>query len=289
MKNILLFASILMVLFIAPIKSVAQEKSTQDSTVKESSLEKNSYGLVSANYNSNIVFLGRRSSSVAPYLSAYAGYYHKSGLFINGGASYLTAASENRIDLLMLSTGYHYYLNNFSAGISGTKYFFNSKSYTAKSALSGNVNAYADYDFDIVDVYVDGSIYFSNASDFVLSTVISHAFYAAKDNLDIIPAFSIYAGTQNYFGDYNNNRRFGRHMQDGVGSQSIGKGMMGAGSLIVLDYELSVPISYTIKKFWLSFTPVYAIPVNPATITNDLNNYKEDISNTLFWSLGVVY
>ena len=272
-----------------PIKSISQEESTADSTVKESPMEKKSYGLVSTNYNSDIVFLGRKSSSRAPYLSAFAGYYNKSGLFTNGGASYLAASGEKRIDLFTVTTGYDFYLKNFSAGISGTKYFFNNKSYTVKSELAGNVSAYMDYDFDIADVYIDGSTYFSNTTDFIVGVSVSHTFYAVNDNLTITPTAYLNAGTQNYYSDYNNNLRFGRHMLGDGRSLSMGTGMMGGGSFKVLDYELSVPVSYGFKKFSFSFSPVYAIPVNAATITNDQNTYKEDISNSFFWSLGVSY
>ena len=156
---------LLIALFTLPLNSIAQETSSSDSAGKQP--DKMSYGLAGTNYNSNIIFLGRKSSSVAPYLSASAGYYHKSGLFINGGASYLAASGENRIDLFTASTGYDYYLKNFSVGISGTKYFYNTKSTTVKSELSGNLSAYLDYDFVLADVYVDGSTYFSNTTDFI--------------------------------------------------------------------------------------------------------------------------
>ena len=289
MKKTFLFASILMVPFIAPIKSIAQQKATADTVEKESPVEKKSYGLVSANYSSDLIFLGRKSSAKTPYLSAAAGYYHTSGLFINGAASYLATPGVNRIDLFTVTSGYDLYLKNFSAGISGTKYFFNNKSYTVKSELSGNVSAYINYDFDIVDVYIDGSTYFSNTTDLILGAAVSHTFYAVNDNLTITPTVYLNAGTQNYYSNYANNRRFRRNMTGGGGSSPMGTGMTGASSFNVLDYELSVPVSYTINKFRFSFYPVYAIPVNAATITNDQNTYKEDLSNSFFWSLGVSY
>ena len=289
MKKIHLFTFILIAMFNIPLNSIAQEKSFVDSTVAYQPEEK-SYVLVSTNYYSDIVFLGRKSSTRAPYLSAFVGYYHKSGLFINGGASYLAASGENRIDLFTLTTGYNYYLKSFSAGIYGAKYFFNNKSYAVKSELLGYIGAYADYDFDIVDVFVDGSTYFSNTTDFILSAAVSHTFYAVNDNLTITPAVYLNAGTQNYYSNYNNNRKFKRNMMDG-GVSSTGTGMMGgaAGSFKMLDYELSVPVSYTLKKLQFSFTPVFAIPVNPATITNNQNTYKEELSNSFFWSVGVSY
>ena len=289
MKKIHLFICVFIAFSGMSIKSFGQEISTADSTSGKRTKEK-SFGLVSTNYYSNIVFLGRKSPSRAPYLSAFAGYYHKSGLFINGGVSYLAAFGENRIDLLTATTGYELYLGSFSGGISGTKYFFNTKSYIVKSALSGYVNVYADYDFDIVDVYIEGNAYFGNASDFISGLGMSHKFYAANENLTITPTVYLNAGTQNYYSDYNNNLRFGLHMTGGGGS-SMGTAMVvgGGRSFKALDYELSVPIGYTLNKFRCSFTPVYAMPVNAATITNGQNTYKEDLSNSFFWSLGVSY
>lgn len=289
MKKIHLFICVFIAFFSISIKSFGQKISTADSTGGNRPKEK-SFGLVSTNYYNNIVFLGRKSSSRTPYLSAFAGYYHKSGLFINGGASYLAASGENRIDLLTATTGYDLYLGSFSGGISGTKYFFNTKSNIVKSALSGFVNVYADYDFDIVDVYIEGNAYFGSASDFISGLGISHKFYAVNDKLTITPTGYLNAGTQNYYSDYNNNLRFGLHMTGGSGS-SMGNsmGMGGRRSFKALDYELSVPVGYTLDKFRFSFTPVYAMPVNAATITNDQNTYKEDLSNSFSWSLGVSY
>lgn len=279
--------TLLIVIFTFSLNSIAQEKSISDSAEKQP--DEKSYGLVSTNYNSNIVFLGRKSSSVAPYLSAFAGYYHQSGLFINGGASYLTASGEKRIDLLTATTGYDFYLKNFSGGISGTKYFFNNKSTTVKSELSGNVSAYMDYDFDLVDLYIEGSTYFSNTADFIAGAGVRHTFYAVSDNLTITPTVYLNAGTQNYYSDYSNNIRFGGSMMNGSNSQSMGTSMTVAGTFKVLDYELSVPVSYNLKKLGVAITPVYAFPVSPATITNDQNTYKENLSNSFFWSLGLNY
>src|SRR5579862_4023180 len=50
-------------------------------------------------YLSNNVYFGRKDTVNTPYLTASFGYYHKSGLFINSSASYLTSSGEGRIDL----------------------------------------------------------------------------------------------------------------------------------------------------------------------------------------------
>ena len=288
MKKLHFFISVLIVLFIVPIKSGAQEKSTADSTVKYP-MKEESYGLISASYNNDIVFLGRKSSLKAPYITAQAGFYHKSGLFINGAVSYLASSAEKRIDLFTPAVGYDFYWKKFRTGISVAKYFYNNKSYTSKSALAGSLNVYAVYNFDIVEVYVNSAAYFSNTTDFILGLGVSHTFYTAGDNLKFIPSVYLNAGTQNYYGNYSNNNRFGRHMLDGGSSGSIRTGMMGGSGFNVLDYELSIPVSYTLNKFQFSFIPVFAIPVNAAIITNNQNTYKEDITNNFFWSLDLRY
>lgn len=279
----------LMLLIAVQLKSFAQEKTATDSIASDYA-NKKSYGLVSTNYYSDMVFLGRKSSSKAPYLSALAGFYHKSGLYMNGGVSYLAASGESRIDLFTLAAGYDYHLKNFSAGIYGTKYFFSHKSYAVKSELLGYAGAYAGYDFHIADVYIDGSVYISNATDFILGAGVSHSFYAAKNTLTITPVIYLSAGTQNYYSNYNHRLRFGQNLMNG-GSLSTGPGMMGGGisSFKVQDYELSVPVNYSRKNLRFSFLPGFAIPVNPSTITNSQYIYKEELSNSFFWSVGVSY
>lgn len=277
----------MMMLLIVSVSSYSQEKKSPDSS--SAVIKESSYILAGTAFNSDIVFLGRKSSIKSPYISTSAGYYHKSGLFITGIVSYLAASQQNRIDLFTASGGYDYYKKNFSAGISATGYVFNNKSYTVKSALTANLNAYADYDFDILEVYADGTMYFSNQSDFIFSASVSHNFYTANDKLKISPTFSLYSGTQNYYSSYNNNKRFGQHMINTGGTNSMGGGMMGSGIFNIQNYEFSMPVKYELKHFQFLLFPVYAIPVNAATITNGVNTYKEDLSNNFFWSLGVYY
>ncbi len=286
MKKFAFSIAFLMALITLRLESVAQEIALTDSTANRTDSIK-SYSLVGITYNSDIVFLGRKSPIKSPYLSVSAGYYHKSGLFINSAVSYLAASGVKRIDLFTASGGYDYYKNNFVAGISATGYVFNSKSNTAKSALTGNLNVYADYDFDILEVYLDGTAYLSNQSDFIFSGAVSHHFYADNDKLKISPAFSLYAGTQNYYSNYNNNLQFERHMSNNGSPASTG--MMGGGFFNIQNYEFSVPVRYELKNFQFVFWPVYAIPVNAATITDNQNTYKEELTNNFFWSLGVSY
>ncbi|MBI1780159.1 MAG: hypothetical protein HYR66_02145 [Sphingobacteriales bacterium] len=288
MNKIKFYMIVVVTISTVSTKSFAQKKNAPDSLATDSTSQK-SYVLGGAGYTSDIVFLGRKSSSRAPYFSVSAGYYHKTGLFISSSISYLAASGENRVDLFTASGGYDYYKKNFSAGVFATGYIFNNKSYTVKSALTANLSAYADYDFDILELYADGTLYFSNQSDFIFSAAISHNFYTANDNLKISPTFSLYSGTQNYYSNYNNNKRFGGHMLTAGGTNTMGTGMMSGGIFNIQNYEFSVPVRYDVKHFRFIFLPVYAMPVNPATITDNQNTYKEVLNNNFFWSVGVFY
>lgn len=287
MKKINFLSALLMLLLAVSTSSFSQETKVSDSGFVAA--KEQSYALAGLTFTSDIVFLGRKSPVKSPYISASGGYYHKSGLFINGVVSYLAASQQKRIDLFTATGGYDYYKKDFTAGISATGYVFNNNSYTVKSALSANLSAYADYNFDILEVYADGALYLSNQTDFIFSLSVSHNFYTANDKLKISPAFSLYSGTQNYYSNYNNNTRFGQHMLNAVGSNSMGAGMIGTGILNIQNYEFSVPVKYAHKRFQFIFLPVFALPVNAATITNNQTAYKEDLNSNFFWSLGVYY
>lgn len=267
----------------------AQEKVLTDSSNK-SLITLKSYGEIRTLYNSDVIFLGRNSSVKTPFMSTSASYFHKSGLFVNGSASYLTNSSEARFDLFSTTIGYDFFLDQFNSGFSGSVYFFNSQSTTVNSQLTGNLSAYLGRDFGIIDVTTIGTLYFSQNSDFVIYLGANHNFYAINGNLKINPSVSLNAGTQNYFSNYNNNIHFGGGMISGGGPSSMGGGMNKNGNgFTILDYEFSLPVSYTLKKFSISITPIYSIPVSPATIYNGQTTYTEQISNTLFWSVGIKF
>lgn len=287
MKKINFLSALLMMLLAVPTSSFSQETKVSDSGF--AAAKEQSYALAGLAFTSDIVFLGRKSPVKSPYISASGGYYHKSGLFINGIVSYLAASQQNRIDLFTATGGYDYYKNDFTAGVSATGFVFNNKSYSVKSALTASLNTYAGYDFDILEVYTDATMYFSSQSDFIFSVAISHNFYIADINLKISPTLSLYGGTQNYYANYNNNMQFGQHMLNDDGSNSTGIGMMDNNIFNIQNYEFSVPVRYEFKRLLFIFLPAYAIPVNAAIIINNQNTYKENLSNTFFWSLGAYY
>lgn len=260
-----------------------------------------SYATAGISYISNIVFAGRKDSVAVPYISPSVTYYHKSGFYTSGSLSYLSSAAASRVDLFTLSAGYTYEKKDFIAEINATKYFFSDNSSNVQSQISGYAGAYAGYDFkNIVTVFTDASVTFSSQPDIFWGTEVSHSFYADKDRLKISPSAYINFGTQNYYNEYYSYRT---HSTGGNGGGANGNGQ-GGGSTTqttatvsvteskkfqLLNYELSLPVSYWMGNFKLYTTPVYAIPVNPSAITVNGATTKETISNTFYWQAGLEY
>lgn len=281
-------------LLLLSINTQSQEKRKADS-LEQSSYYNKSFGRAGVQYSSDWIFAGRKDSLAAPYITPSLGYYDKSGFFIKGFLSFLTTSVQKRIDVFGATAGYVWIKNNFYAGGSGTGWLFNDSSYAVESSAGGNINVYAGYDFNVVDLSLDATALFSNSTDFFSGVELSHLFYAAKDRLRITPTVYATWGTQNYYSEYYNTRSTGTK---GIRGQGRG-GATGTTQTIVtvsestkfqlLAYELSLPLSYTVESFRFSFTPCYAIPKNPSRIAVNQATYTEVLENTFYWSAGISY
>ena len=254
-------------------------------TVKEKSEVR-----VSLWFTNDYLFMGRGDSVKAPYLSPYIGYYHKSGLFINGSLSYLT--SDGRVDLIKLKGGYDYFGKKTEAGITLTEYFFSDYSYTVQSEMSTALSGYVGYDLSAFMIYADAAVGISESADVFLGGEISRKIYALHDRLRIIPAIYINAGTQMYYDEYYSKRstQTGSGKGKGAGSQSVSSNNLmvsESSEFQLLDYEADLQISYKIDNVRLYIASTWTFPVNPATVSTDQGIYEEELKNGFYWSTGV--
>lgn len=264
-----------------------------------------SYILGDISYSSDAVFMGRRDSIKAPYVYSTLGYYNKSGFFGNASASYLVSSDEQRIDLFLISAGYLFSGENLSAGLSGTKYFFNEESYNVQSEIEADITAMVGYDFKIAELTLSAATYFSGSSspDLVASLTLDRTFYALERQLLIMPGVMVGAGTQYFYEEYYNTSRLGNRKSGGNG-QGSGSGQGGSGitqaeinnvsiseasEFNILNIEARLPLQYYHKSFIFSFTPVMAFPQTSASITTDSGVYKEDLESVFYWSAGISY
>lgn len=283
MKTSTIFFLLLMLLQ-GNLIAQAPEESSQDF----------SYVLGDIIYSSDAVFMGRRDSIKAPYIFSSLGYYNKTGFFGNASASYLVSSDEQRIDLFLISAGYLFTGEDFSAGLSGTTYFFNEESYNVQSEIDADITAMVGYDFKIAELTLSAASYFGSGSstDLVASLMLDRTFYALDRKLLIMPAVMVGAGTQYFYEEYYNTSRLGNRKGGGNGQQGPGSGgssimqseinnvtISEASEFNILNIEARLPMQYYHKSFIFSFTPMVAFPQSSASITTENAVYKEDLES----------
>ena len=313
-KPIFLF---LVILFISGRHAFAQDSviktldsvklNTEDSLLLEAfkdsiedQLASKSYFQASLSFLSNNVYLGRKDTAATPYATALFGYSHKSGLYANLSVSYLLASGENRIDLTSLEGGYIFKAGKLEGQASAVKYWYSKQSYNIRSEIKGTLSFSAGYDLGFIKPVIVPYVNIGNKTDFATTFGLEHSFYLANDHLDITPSLNANGSTQNYYSSYYKKRKFSV-IRKGVnvkvnGSQS--GVVLNASQFKILDYEFSVPINYTIKKWTFNFSPTYAVPVSPAmlaittikgTAAPKTKISTEKLSNSFFFQAGITY
>ncbi|WP_047414648.1 hypothetical protein [Cellulophaga sp. Hel_I_12] len=289
------FRIVLLFFLITQIHLIAQnnKNSTEEITSKNES-----YLLTDISFINDAVFMGRLDSIAAPYIFPSIGYYDKSGFYVDVSASYLTNASENRIDLFLGSLGYNFEDKNWRGGISGTTYFFNEDSYNVKSEIIGDISGFLSYDLKVIQASLFVSTYFNNGSsaDIFGGFMLDRTFYSKDNSFLINPSAILYAGSQNFYQEYYSTSRLGNRKGKGQASGASEPTTVAtnievkeASKFKILNLELSLPIQYYYKSYIFSFTPVLALPQTPATITTTDAIIAEDLESVFYFSVGIGY
>jgi len=267
----------------------------------DDSIPKISYGSFGVSYLSNNVYMGRKDSVKLPYITPTLGYFHKSGLYITGSVSYLPTAGNSRVDLVTLEAGYAYELGHFEGQISADKFYFSAQSTNVRSEIQGSITLAAGYDFGFIKPVVAGGISFGLSPDYALGLGIEHTFYALHQNLDITPNVMANASTQNFYGSYYSKRRYTgkrKRKTTGIHYYDISADLSDVEQFKLLDWECTLPINYTFKRFTINFSPSFAYPVNAAVVTYHIKpstgpsfsrTSTELLSNSFFFQTGVTY
>lgn len=284
MKNTSLFLTLLILCL--PFYLLAQD-STKVEKVK-------SYILTDVSFQSDAVFMGRRDSIAAPYLVPSIGYYDASGFFADASLSYLTKSSESRVDLFLLTVGYRFESKKLSGYFSGTKYFFNDVSYNVQSEIVADVSAIVSYDFKVIESYLTASTYFNKNSnpDFFIGAHLAKEIHTNDESFEVIPTFSLYAGSQYFYEEYKKYNNVGNSQTSGNGNndgQANNVKINEVNKFNILSIELRMPINYYYKSFIISFTPQFAFPQSNATFTTEDAVFTENLKEVFYWSAGISY
>jgi hypothetical protein len=293
MKNPYPIVCLFSVFFLAQLKSDAQQVVVEKAPVKSTPWKA---GLT---YLSDNVYQGRKDSVALPYLTASFGYYHKSGLFLVSSASFVVGYSENRIDLVSLEGGYNYSSDKVNFEISASKDFYSPQSFNVKSEIEGRLDAYFSYDLGIIEPNIQAGLNYAAQSDYEVGLGLERSFSFLDDKLEMSPSFLANLSTQNFNDAYYSKRRYSvdrRSKNKGNTSGDITAAIANASKFQPMDYEFSVPVSYTFNKLTFNFTPTYALPVNPSEVTisqkqsngsSTKQTTPEVLHNVFYWSLGL--
>lgn len=260
--------------------------------------KENSHFEVGLSYLNDNVYLGRNDSIRTPYITPSLGYYFKSGFFIDGNVNYLVSSTANRVDNVIFEGGYTFSAGNYDGEFSASKYFYSSQSTSVKSEVTGSFSYYNGYDFGFIKPTATASLNFGKKTDYTIGVGLEHTFSIADDKIEFTPTATMNASTRNFYSNYFKNRKYKKKKATNTGIASISGVVENPSAFVIMNYELSLPIVYQVKKFTFSFTPVYSIPENPAIInvtttkTNGTvlqNIQTEKIKNLFYFSFGLVY
>jgi len=282
MKFLTRFVGLFLVLLVFILKVKAQKL---DPTESEKS-EKTSYLKIETDYLTNNVFLGRADTVLQPSFAPGIGYYHKSGLYMNATANYLPRNTTSKLDNGAIEIGYTVELTDrLSGSLYFDKLFYSPTSTSIKSSISSTSVISLTYNIaDIITPTVELDYNVNKAAipgDFLMNIGLNHDFifnpiFGGEDNFTISPALNFNIGTQNFYKNYLQRKFKNKKLQ----AQET-KAIDALAPFQALDYEFSLPISYTSSRFTFSYTPTEAIAVNklPKAILNTYEN-----ATNLFYS-----
>ncbi len=243
-----------------------------------SGTDKSSYFKASGNYLSNSVYYGRKDSLPTPYLTASMGYYDKSGFYISGSLSYLSAKNAHRIDYGAIDLGYNFTVSDqFSGSVYANKGWYSQSSTNITSDIKGSMGSLLSYDLGAIQVNGGVDVTFATKTDIGVNLGLSHDFVFGKegDQFSIEPSFSTNWSSLHSYEGYIS-RKLGKKAGLPAGVTTTAVTTVLNNKITLLDFEVWVPFIYETKKIGFIFTPTLAIPKNPiyttTTITTRLNN-----------------
>jgi hypothetical protein len=221
----------------------------------QDSLQKSSR-LLALDYGSNKTYEGRRDSVKQSYFSPYYNYSNKKGFYFFSSAYFIS----KHIDEIDLGFGRDFLWGKnkrTKSSISYTRYLFSAESRQLITSTPNNIQFYCKRKFKWVTSKITFNRNFGHGvRDVGLSWSNYHSFYvdlSSKSDLSFTPKVRIDSGTQNYY------RKFLLNHFATVANRSDVKKFR---RFTIINYEFSLPVTYTFNGLSIDAIPCYSIPTN---------------------------
>jgi len=245
-----------------------------------------------AQYMSNLTYAGRKDASSVPVLLPNFTVISKGGLFASAMGYFDLSGSKSQSEGFSVTPGYVFSFDKkkeFGGAISVTKYFITANSPIILSTFNFTADAQLNYNPSNIIKITTGASYRigkDNSNDIVNNAELSKEIWIVKtgreknDGIKIDPTATIYAGTQSFMQTYYTQSQVQRAVANPSPSNPLNVLFPSQPSQSIItqtvtqqkqqqvkQYNLlalsgSMPITYTINKVQLSFTPYFIKPFN---------------------------
>lgn len=262
-------------------------------------------------YISNLTYAGRRDFSSVPILLPTFTVVSKQGLFLSGAGYFDLNGSNSGTEGLSATPGYVFSFGTkkeFSGAISATKYFITGSSPIILSSFTATIDGQLSYNpAQIVKITLGASYRFNkqNSNDIINNVELSKEIALVKtganktNGLKIAPTATLYTGTQSFYETYYTTSQVQRAVDNpsspssspilgglipgsSGGSSSPGQTIITqtdtqqkqqeVKQYTVLAGSATMPVTYTIDKVQLTFTPYFIKPFNQVSYNNTSMN-----------------
>jgi len=248
---------------------------------------------VSLNYSTNTVFVGRKDAAYKSYLNPSLTYMNKTGLFVSLSGDYYPELKTNKFVDYSYEGGYQFKLaSELTGSVFVSRMLSNSNSTKVNAGVGTSFGTYLSWDNDIINIGTGFDYSKGKFSDLTLTPTVSKDIsFSFGDmyqfDLSIDPTLTFSFGSQNFYRYYLIDRKY---VNPTVISRINGH-IKEMKKFQLLDYEFSVPVSFSYNDFTFTATPFYVIPVNQPDFKNVLPllpGFKLS-DNTFYFQLGLSY
>ncbi|GAA4055056.1 hypothetical protein GCM10022409_47760 [Hymenobacter glaciei] len=234
-------------------------------------------------YGSNSSFFGRTQTTRYPYTAGELTYKSRFGVW-GSAVGYNLLNTTSFVDETDLSAGWDGDISKkVDASVSYSRFLFAANSPLVKSSVNNSLDGYLGWDWGYVYSRLNAAYLFGDTDDFFLVLDNSRNFefekvFSPKGYVAVEPRVSLTTGTQ----------RFSETslVQQARRGNSPGRGKSVTTSttrLEVLNYELRVPVTYSLGVVSVQVAWRYSVPVN--LLPDDVSGARSYFTSSLSLNL----